>query len=241
MVNLGVYSSHLPTVILSLLFVFTFRAVAFGVTALIWTRTSTWAQQNQIYTKENIPLKWSLDFFPAVTVLLLDSAVVGFAIWVGFFRITRDVSVLASVFAFLAYFVWFEIYFYYTHKWMHHPKLFWIHRLHHERRATNAMTSLMFSIPERLVLLFGAIFIPGLLSQAVILPAAGVLYYFLYNYIMNVYGHLNVELIPKRWIQGRYGQVMATTISHSKHHQVFRGNYGLFTQILDRFHKTQIH
>lgn len=237
----GVTSPHLPIASLSFMALFTLRAVLFGVTGLVWTQKSKWAQENQIYTKEKIPLSWHLDFGPALRSLTIDSLLVGLAVWLGWFRIKLEGELIESVLVFIGFFVWYEVYFYYTHRWMHHPKLFWIHRLHHARRATNAATSLMFSTTERLILIFGAVGLPGLVSQFHVLPAASVSFYFLVNYILNVYEHLNVELLPSPLAQGKVGRWMATANSHSLHHQTYRGNYGLFTQVLDRLHGTQIH
>lgn len=236
----AVFGDDLLPIIISLLVLFTTRAVLFGGGALLWVRFSKWAQKNLIYTKESIPLSWRLDGLPAISTLLLDSVLVGLAIWIGLFRLEEETTWTHAFITFSIYYIWYELYFYYTHRLFHLPKFFWIHRLHHERRATNGMTSLAFSIPERLILIFGAVVLPGFVSQVYPLSGPAIGFYFLYNYVMNVCGHLNVEIMPRTLLEGSYGRVMSTTLSHSMHHQVYKGNFGLFTQVLDRWHQTEI-
>jgi len=65
----AVFGEDLLPIILSLLVLFTTRAVLFGGGALLWVRFSKWAQKNLIYTKEKIPLSWKLDWLPAISTL----------------------------------------------------------------------------------------------------------------------------------------------------------------------------
>ncbi len=220
--------------------IFSVRAVLIGGGTLIWTRSSKWVQSHLLVPLENIPLSFKEDFAPAIRCVLLDAAIVAGVIRLGILKLTDDSSFLNDLLTFFGYFIWFEIFFYYLHRWIHLPKMYFIHRLHHRRRATTPMTSLGFSTLERLLLILGAVVLPSPISHWVPFSAEGLGLYFLYNYLMNVYGHLNVEILPQSFIESSYGKWMSTTVSHSKHHQTFRGNYGLFTQVLDRWHNTQI-
>jgi sterol desaturase/sphingolipid hydroxylase (fatty acid hydroxylase superfamily) len=62
--------------------------------------------------------------------------------------------------------------------------------------------------------------------------------YFLLNYILNIYGHLNVEFVPPGFLNTIPGKIINTTTYHALHHARYRGHYGLFTQVLDRAHGT---
>jgi lathosterol oxidase len=122
---------------------------------------------------------------------------------------------------------------------MHLPKFYWMHKHHHHSRATNPWTSLSFSVMERFVLYGGVILIPGIVSQFVPLSFDGYFLYFLANYILNVYGHLNVETVKPRFVNTWLGRFMNTTTYHALHHARYKGHYGLFTQTLDRWHDTR--
>ena len=51
-----------------------------------------------------------------------------------------------------------ETYYYWLHRWMHHPKIYrLVHRMHHDSIATSPWTSFSFDIPETFL---QAIFVP---------------------------------------------------------------------------------
>src|SRR5690606_3748048 len=139
-----------------------------------------------------------------------------------------------TVGSFLALATWFEIWFYATHRAMHHRRLYWLHAQHHVAKVTHPLTSLSFDVLERGVLIIGALGFIAVVSRLVPLSAPGIAAYFLVNYALNVWAHLNVELMPASYGRSRLSRVFISTPFHAMHHARYTGHYGLFTTVLDR-------
>lgn len=236
----SVHASQLPVLELAfvMMSIFVTRSLIFAGLGSLWTQHSSWAQRHRILP-ENIPWRnIGRDIVHGATILLFDMVTFVIALKIGFLKIDNYASAQAGLITFLIFFVWLEIFFYYSHRWMHQPRWFWIHRHHHERRATNPWSSLAFSYTERSFLMLSALIIPGIVSQWIPIPTAGISGYFLFNYIFNVYGHLNVEFLPPLYVK-TLGRFTFTTSFHALHHMRSRGHYGLFTRFLDRWHGTE--
>ena len=136
-------------------------------------------------------------------------------------------------------FIWFEIWFYISHRALHHPKLYFIHQQHHVAKTVNPFTALSFSILERLILLVGGIGGVYLLSLRLPLSDSGIAFYFLINFLLNIFAHSNVELIPAAIVKSKIGRILNAPTYHSMHHARYQGNYGLFTPFLDQLFQTE--
>ncbi|RYZ71710.1 MAG: sterol desaturase family protein [Proteobacteria bacterium] len=218
--------------------IFVARSGLIAGTTTIWIHFSRWAQRRRIIAPKVGASVWR-DVFFGIGILLLDAVVVLAAFRSGLMIGNHGSSLPIVLLTIAAFFVWVEIYFYYSHRLMHHPKLFWMHKHHHRERATNPWTSLSFSVVERFVLHVGTILIPALVSQFVPLSVDAYFAYFLINYLLNVYGHLNVETIPPWVLRRPWGQLLNTTTYHALHHSRYRGHFGLFTKYLDELHGTK--
>lgn len=124
-----------------------------------------------------------------------------------------------------------DTYFYWTHRLMHHPKLFrWFHLVHH--RSTNPSPWAAYSFhPLEAVVEAGIV--PVFLF---LMPIHGLhlFFFFLFMIAYNVYGHLGYELYPKWFSRHRIGKWINTSVNHNQHHQYFNGNYGLYFLFWDR-------
>ena len=58
--------------------------------------------------------------------------------------------------------------------------------------------------------------------------------------VMGVSNHMGWEMFPRWLVQGRFGQWLITATHHEKHHEVYRGNYGLYFRFWDRLCGTDI-
>jgi Delta7-sterol 5-desaturase len=101
-------------------------------------------------------------------------------------------------------------------------------------QVTDPLTSLSFSLMERMVLLTGVLGLAVLLSWLIEISLTGLWIYALTNYALNVMGHSNVEVFPAWFTKSWLGRLMVTPTYHSLHHARYRGHYGLFTSVLDR-------
>lgn len=125
-----------------------------------------------------------------------------------------------------------DAYFYFMHRLMHHPRLFrHFHLLHH--RSTNPSPWAAFAFHP-----LEAITEAGIVVLFVfIMPLCFYHLFFFFAVMMlyNVYGHLGWELYPKSFREGRTGRWLNTSLRHNRHHQFFRGNYGLYFLWWDRW------
>lgn len=222
-----------------LVIVFTARSIVLAGFPSLITQITQWARKRRIVDRE---IGWNqimADMIQGLKILALDAITVTLAIHFGFLKVFEHSTKLQIFSVVGLMFVWFEIYFYYSHRIIHLPKLFWIHRHHHVAKATNPWTSLSFSLAERLILLFGAVAIPAAFSHWIPFSLEGFYLYFLLNYALNVYGHLNVEIMPMAYLKSPVGKVINTTTFHALHHLRFNGHFGLFTRVLDQVHNTE--
>ncbi|MBK8567402.1 MAG: DUF2147 domain-containing protein [Saprospiraceae bacterium] len=118
-----------------------------------------------------------------------------------------------------------DAYFYWTHRLMHHPKIFrHVHLVHH--RSTNPSPWAAYSFHPMEAVVEAGIFVFIVFT----IPAHGLalLAFLLYMIARNVVGHLGIEFLPKRFIKSRWVNWHTTTTHHDLHHKHFNGNYGLY-------------
>jgi Delta7-sterol 5-desaturase len=129
-----------------------------------------------------------------------------------------------------------ETYYYWIHRWMHHPKIFRkVHKVHHESNITSPWTAFSFHPLEGLL---QALFLPLIL---LILPMH--LYILLlqltFMTFSSVINHLDIEIYPARFKNHFIGKWLIGATHHSLHHKQFRYNYGLYFTFWDRWKKTE--
>jgi Delta7-sterol 5-desaturase len=124
-----------------------------------------------------------------------------------------------------------DAYFYWTHRMMHHPKLFpYFHRAHHLSMNPTPWAAYAFSPLEAVVQ-------AGIFPLLVLLFPMHPLAFFafmVWQISFNVIGHTGYEIFP-RWLMDSWlGKVLNTPTNHVMHHEHFRGNYGLYFNVWDR-------
>ncbi|MBY0434941.1 MAG: sterol desaturase family protein [Cyclobacteriaceae bacterium] len=123
-------------------------------------------------------------------------------------------------------------YFYWTHRLMHHPRLFpYFHKVHHLSTNPSPWAAMAFH-PLEAVVEFGILAIVPFLFP--IHPLAIALF-LLIMMAYNVYGHLGYELYPRGFSKSMVGKWINTSVNHNQHHQYFKGNYGLYFLWWDRW------
>jgi len=124
-----------------------------------------------------------------------------------------------------------DTYFYWMHRLLHHKKLFKLaHLVHHQSTNPSPWTSYSFhlleAVAEGLVLLPIVFLLPMHPLTILLFTVAG--------FIINVYGHLGYEIVPKWFRYTWLFEVLNTSVHHNLHHSKFKGNYGLYFRIWDR-------
>ena len=140
---------------------------------------------------------------------------------------------LLSIVIFL---VGYETYYYWLHRWMHHPKVFrHVHKVHHDSIETSVFTSFSFH-PLEAILQF--LFLPlAVLLVPIHFAALGVvLTLWTISAIVN---HASVEVFPKNFTSHPIGKWLIGATHHDLHHREFKSNFGLYFTFWDRWMGTE--
>ena len=127
-------------------------------------------------------------------------------------------------------FVLHDTYFYWTHRWLHHPRLFRFHATHHSR-SPSTWTAYSFHPLEALLqnmFMIAALFL---------MPMHWSVYYgySLIFLVHNFFDHCGLELYPMILRRGITGQVLQNPTGHNWHHAHLTGNYALYFKHWDRW------
>jgi sterol desaturase/sphingolipid hydroxylase (fatty acid hydroxylase superfamily) len=137
----------------------------------------------------------------------------------------------------LCYLVAHDTWFYWTHRLMHVPRWFKAaHSVHHESKPPTAWAAMSFHPLEAVT---GAIVIPALVFLVPIhIGALGAVLAIMT--VMGITNHMGWELFPKFVVNGLLGNYLITATHHQKHHDMYRGNYGLYFRFWDKVCGTDI-
>ncbi|MGQ7830444.1 sterol desaturase family protein [Altererythrobacter sp. Z27] len=152
----------------------------------------------------------------------------------GWTRIYSDIGAYPLWYLPLSLFIYLfahDTWFYWTHRWMHVPRLFRLaHAVHHASRPPTAWTAMSFHPLEAIT---GAVVIPALVFVVPI--HLGVLALVLaIMTVMGVTNHMGWEMFPRRLVHSRLGNWLITASHHERHHEEYRCNYGLYFRFWDR-------
>lgn len=166
----------------------------------------------------------------AITVFLLGG-MIGFLTRHGYIRFdTTHASAWVIAGQYALYWLGFDTYFYWLHRWMHlEPFYSWIHKLHHRSTSPNLLTTLSVSPLESFinggfVPLFTALLTIHSSTFALIAPT---------NIIMGLYVHCGYEFLPRWWNRSWLTRWFITATFHDQHHKYFKWNFGGYTPIWD--------
>jgi Delta7-sterol 5-desaturase len=124
-----------------------------------------------------------------------------------------------------------DTWFYWTHRWMHRPKLFRAaHAVHHASRPPTAWAAMAFHPIEALT---GAVVIPLLVFAIPIHVAALGLVLAIMTF-MGVTNHMGWEIFPRFVVEGPPGRWLITASHHQRHHERYGCNFGLYFRFWDR-------
>jgi Delta7-sterol 5-desaturase len=137
----------------------------------------------------------------------------------------------------LLYLLAHDCWFYWTHRWMHEPRIFKAaHAVHHASRPPTAWAAMSFHPIEAVT---GAVVIPVLVFVIPIhVSALGVVLTIMT--VMGVTNHMGWEMFPRALVNGPAGRWLITATHHQKHHDAYRGNYGLYFRFWDRLCGTDL-
>lgn len=124
-----------------------------------------------------------------------------------------------------------DTWFYWTHRLMHHPRLFKLfHRVHHE--STNPSPWAAYSFAPLEAVVQAGIF--PLLVFIMPMHFLAFMIFMIFQITLNVLGHTGYEYHPRWLMRSWLGKFINTPTNHVQHHEKMRGNYGLYFNIWDR-------
>jgi len=125
-----------------------------------------------------------------------------------------------------------DAYFYWTHRLIHHPRLYRLfrHDTHHLSRHPTPWAAYAFSPAEALV---QAGIGPLVVFTIPTHPAAFALF-MSWQIAFNVFGHCGFEIFPKSFLGSRLGMLLNSVTHHALHHEKYQANFGLYFNVWDR-------
>jgi sterol desaturase/sphingolipid hydroxylase (fatty acid hydroxylase superfamily) len=129
-----------------------------------------------------------------------------------------------------------DAYYYWVHRWMHHPRLFrQFHRRHHRSHNPSPFTAYSFDIREAVMMMSFVVLWPFVTPT----PWAVVPLFVLHQIFRNTLLHCGFELMPARRDGRPLLDWMTTTTHHDLHHAHAGYNYGLYFTWWDRWMGTE--
>lgn len=129
-----------------------------------------------------------------------------------------------------------DTYFYWMHRILHHPKLYkQAHLIHHQSTNPSPWASFSFHAFESVA---EAMIVP-IIIFTLPMHKFTLLLFGIVSTMINVYGHLGFEIMPKWFRKTWLFEILNTSVHHNLHHEKFTGNYGLYFRVWDRLMGTE--
>ncbi len=124
-----------------------------------------------------------------------------------------------------------DAYFYWTHRLMHHPRLYrMLHHPHHLSTSPTPWAAYAFSSAEAVV---QAGIGPLIVFTIPVHPVAFAIF-MTWQIAFNVFGHCGYEIFPRWFLRSRAGLLLNSVTHHTLHHERFRANFSLYFNVWDR-------
>lgn len=201
-----------------------------------------WSRERQIYaelpgvSEQWFELRWSL----LTSLVFAVAGVIMGILW--------ELGVTQIYLRFDEYPLWYlplswllvllshETYFYWTHRWLHLPKIYKrYHSVHHASLHPSPWASFSFHPVESLI---NAAFMPLVILIVPLHPVV-ILWHLTFMTISAITNHSGFEVLPRNALKHKYGFFFVSGVHHTTHHRYFKNNYGLFFTFWDRWMKTE--
>jgi sterol desaturase/sphingolipid hydroxylase (fatty acid hydroxylase superfamily) len=180
---------------------------------------------------------WSLS---TIAIFALLALVTGIAYALGATSVYLDVGQYGWLYwglSVVLLVVGHDTYFYWTHRVMHHRRLYRsFHRTHHRSVSPSPWAAYAFAPAEAVV--EGAYL--TIMVFLVPLHPTAILVFVVHQLVRNVLGHSGIELFPRGASHSRRLGWLTMTTHHDLHHSRVHGNYGLYFTWWDRWMGTEI-
>lgn len=211
-----------------------FAGIAYLIFYVLWKRSWFIKKIQQKYPERKRIIYEVRNSFSSLAIFASLALFIRWATKAGYTKIYHDFDEYRlGYFAFtvVAFILIHDTYFYWTHRLMHHPKLFkHVHKVHHMSHNPTPWAAFSFHPLEALVE-FGIIPI-----MVFVMPLHGfaIALFAIYMVTLNVMGHLGFEIFPKGFTQHKLFGLHNSSTHHNMHHKYVNCNYGLYFNIWDK-------
>jgi Delta7-sterol 5-desaturase len=210
--------------------------------ALVWLLRRTSLKHRKIQSREASVADMRREFMQSLQSVAVYIVGACFLVW------GREAGVFYNVFGhsfgwgidlalLAAIIIAHDAYFYWAHRFMHHPKLFkTFHRAHHRSITPTPWAAYSFAMPEAAVMFM---FVP--IWQFFVPTPGWVMFAWLnFQIIRNAMGHSGFEYFPRWWLANPVTKWINTTVHHDMHHSgSFNHHYGLYFTWWDKMMGTE--
>jgi Delta7-sterol 5-desaturase len=140
---------------------------------------------------------------------------------------------ITSIFLML---VFDDTYFYWIHRLLHHPMLFYrVHKIHHTSIDPNPFTTYSFHPLEAAMLFFGYRLVPSIIP----VHSLAVDLWLMLTLLNAIAIHLGYEIYPRWFTKSWLTNWKTPCTHHNLHHEKVKGNYALIFTWWDKLMKTE--
>lgn len=219
-----------------------FFIVSGGAFALFWVVLAKRLQHRKIQPQAGpgraVYLRETRDSVLATLVIALVTGVAAIGMkqgWVQIYWDPTEYGLPWLVASLVIQLVGFDLWFYVTHRAMHHPLLYgFMHEKHHGYPDPSPMSAYSFTPWEALTYAAFGILVPVLMPVNVGVAVFAGLWFTLVS--MGV--HLGYELMPAWWGKSPLTRWIGTATMHNMHHEHTHYNFGLTITLWDRLFGT---
>ena len=232
--------------LLAIFLVFTIVVFRYFLTAgIFWWMFYRWQPESlknrRIYKQlpsndmQKYEIRWSM---MSSLVFALSAAFLGLMWQAGWTKFYLKINQYGWFYFFASLFLYslvHEVYFYWTHRWLHIPAVFKkFHAVHHQSLTPSPWASFSFHPVEALI---QALALPLIVLVIPIHPVAFLVYLTLMS-LSAVTNHLGFEILPRR-SENNVARFLISGVHHTMHHKYYRANFGLFYTFCDHLFKTE--
>ncbi|MEO1170025.1 MAG: sterol desaturase family protein [Pseudomonadota bacterium] len=211
------------------------------IAAIVWIAKRSGGAYRQIQQRVARSADYRREFFAslrtcAIFVFVGIFVVAGEQVGI-FYDIRGSYGLAIDLALFAAILIGHDAYFYWTHRMMHHPRLFkTFHRFHHRSVTPTPFAAYAFAVPEALVMVafmpLWLLFVPT--------PVTVITAFLALMIIRNAMGHAGLELHARWWLKTPLTRWICTTTHHDLHHSgSFNRNYGFYFRFWDTLMRTE--
>ncbi|MFM5884824.1 MAG: sterol desaturase family protein [Novosphingobium sp.] len=211
------------------------------IAALVWVlRRTRWASR-KIQAREATRADFLREFGASIRTVLVYTVLAVPMVWAFRNGVLRSYQGALTPLVYLghlgAILLAHDTWFYWTHRAMHHPRLFKsFHRFHHRTVTPTPWTAYSFAVPEAAVMFM---FMPVWFTL-VPTPVPVVFTFLAVMILRNAMGHAGLELHPRGWASHPLLKWISTTTHHDLHHAgSFSHNYGFYFTWWDKLMGTE--